>query len=62
MKAIIKKGSQKELKALSITYQILEALSYMHSKKIIHRDLKPENIIFKVIFNIIQFYYKLGLN
>ena len=48
LKAIIKKGSQKELKALSIVFQILEALSHMHSKKIIHRDLKPENIIFKV--------------
>jgi serine/threonine protein kinase len=38
------------MKALSIVYQILEALAFMHSKKIIHRDLKPENIIFKVIF------------
>lgn len=47
LKAIIKKGSQPEMKALSIVFQILEALAYMHSKKIIHRDLKPENIIFK---------------
>ena len=50
LKAIIKKGPQKELKALSIVYQILEALAFMHSKKVIHRDLKPENIIFKVKF------------
>ena len=24
---------------------LLEALSYIHSKNIVHRDLKPENII-----------------
>lgn len=48
LKSIIKKGSQPELKSLCIVFQILEALTYMHSKNVIHRDLKPENIIFKV--------------
>ena len=47
LNSIIKKGSQPEAKALTILLQIVEALSYMHSKAIIHRDLKPENIIFK---------------
>ena len=47
LNSIIKKGSQPEAKALTIMLQIIEALSYMHSKLIIHRDLKPENIIFK---------------
>ena len=47
LNAIVKKGSQPEQKALAITMQILEGLSYMHEKRIIHRDLKPENIIFK---------------
>lgn len=47
LNAIVKKGSQPEQKALTITMQILEGLSYMHSLRIIHRDLKPENIIFK---------------
>ena len=47
LNAIVKRGSQPEQKALTITMQILEGLAYMHSMRIIHRDLKPENIIFK---------------
>jgi serine/threonine protein kinase len=47
LNAIIKKGPQSELKALSIVFQILESLAYLHSMGIMHRDIKPENIIFK---------------
>lgn len=47
LKAIIHKGGQSEAKSLTIMFQLLEGLSYMHSKNIIHRDLKPENIMFK---------------
>jgi tRNA A-37 threonylcarbamoyl transferase component Bud32 len=47
MESIIAKGSQPESKAFTIMYQILEALSYLHSQKIIHRDLKPDNIIMR---------------
>ncbi len=31
--------------AVAITRQVLDALSFMHSKGVIHRDLKPGNII-----------------
>jgi serine/threonine protein kinase len=27
------------------TYQLADALDYMHMKSVIHRDLKPENIL-----------------
>lgn len=47
LKAIVKKGSQPEQKALTIIFQILEGIYYMHNRGVMHRDLKPENIIFK---------------
>lgn len=34
-----------EREAALITYQILEALQYLHLAGIVHRDLKPENIL-----------------
>jgi len=47
LNALIKKGVQPEVKALSIIHQILEGLEYLHSKEILHWDLKPENILCK---------------
>ena len=32
--------------ALSISYSVLNALIFMHSKGVIHRDIKPSNIMF----------------
>lgn len=35
-----------ETQAMSITYSLLDAIAYLHSKDITHRDLKYENIMF----------------
>ena len=42
---IAKKSLFSEKDAAIIIEQILEAISYWHSKSIVHRDLKPENIL-----------------
>lgn len=34
-----------EVEAAKIMYQLLSAVSYLHSNGIVHRDLKPENIM-----------------
>lgn len=38
-------GPMPETKAIKLFIQILDAISYIHSKNIIHRDIKPSNII-----------------
>lgn len=42
---ISKRSIFSEKDAAIVIEQILEAISYCHSKKIVHRDLKPENIL-----------------
>ena len=41
----IKDNEIQEKEAALITFQILEALQYLHLAGIVHRDLKPENIL-----------------
>jgi serine/threonine protein kinase len=48
-KHIIEKGAFSEADASKIMAQILNALSYLHSKGVIHRDIKPENLILSEI-------------
>lgn len=42
---IVEKGFYSERNAIHVVRQILEAVSYLHSKGIAHRDLKPENLL-----------------
>lgn len=43
-KMIIRKKLLKEETALKVFAQIMQGLSFLHSKNILHRDLKPANI------------------
>lgn len=48
---IRKNGALKEEPAQLISWQILEALRYLHSHNVAHRDLKPENILVQKTYN-----------
>lgn len=48
---IIKFKNFTEKTASKIMYQILSAVSYLHSKDLIHRDIKPENCLVEISEN-----------
>nr|XP_002128230.1 calcium/calmodulin-dependent protein kinase type IV-like [Ciona intestinalis]XP_009858323.1 calcium/calmodulin-dependent protein kinase type IV-like [Ciona intestinalis] len=43
---IVSRGWYSERDAAHALKQILQAVSYLHSKNIVHRDLKPENLLY----------------
>ena len=45
MRLLEQKGALEENLVIDITWQILLATNYLHSKRIVHGDLKPENFV-----------------
>ena len=44
------KSNPNENRVKIYLYQLLSAVSFMHSKGIFHRDIKPENILIRCYF------------
>ncbi|KAJ3331736.1 hypothetical protein HDU76_002351 [Blyttiomyces sp. JEL0837] len=44
---LVTRGRFTERDAADIIFQILHAISYLHSNNIVHRDLKPENLLYR---------------
>lgn len=44
---LMKSKELSKFEIVSITYQIIEAMKYIHFKKIVHLNLKPSNILIK---------------